>query len=77
MTYFLLIILLFNRPGDIRDIIHIETIHGEQKCISIMNNYRERDEIPRIGMKDIPKGAILSCVPLRIPVDKTSKKESV
>lgn len=77
MTYFLLIILLFNRPGDIRNIIHIDTIFGEQKCITIMNDYRERDEIPKIGMEDIPRGAVLSCVPLRVPVDKTSKEKSV
>ena len=77
MEYFLLIIMLFNRPGDVRDVFHIDTIYGEQNCITTMNGYRAAGEIPEIGMKEIPRGAVLSCVPLRVPVDKTSKEESV
>ena len=75
MTYFLLIIMLFNRPGDVRDVIHIDTIYGEQHCIAIMNGHREAGKIPEIGMKEIPAGSILSCVPLKVTVDKT--KESI
>ena len=64
MTYYLLLMLLFNRPGEIVDIIHLDTIRGKEICIAEMNRLRNEPEHQR--------GTWFSCVPLKPKVSKES-----
>ena len=68
MTYFLLLMILFNRPGEITDIFHIDTIQGQEQCITEMNRLRDEPGHQR--------GTWFSCVPLKVSVNKTNDKES-
>jgi len=58
MTYFLLLLILFNRPGDIREIVHLDTIRGKDACIERMSQMRDS--------KDFPREAWFSCVPIKV-----------
>lgn len=67
MNYFLLIIILFTSPGQVKDIIHLDTIKGKQNCLNIMSRSTETKQYA--GVK-IPRGSVISCVPLRIKEQK-------
>jgi hypothetical protein len=64
MDYFLLLMILFNRPGDIQNIVHLDTLEGKARCITAMRYYKEHPKTPR--------GATLSCVPVKTRVQKES-----
>ena len=57
MKYYFLLMILFNSSGEIRDIIHLDTIFGKEPCVTQMDIEKVRP-----GVK---KGTWFSCVPIR------------
>lgn len=67
MNYYLLLLILFNRPGDIRDVIHLDTIEGKDQCVAAMKYRRQQDLDPR--------GSVLSCTPVKPKIEKAESEK--